>query len=398
MSPDENQARFYHLIAQSAQVARQQIENEGKDTPISDEARLRALNVLSYALNHAAAWDAARDLLLVMASKMEMAGHRQDWLLYLEEGLRQSQYLTDQPAEAALSFYCGHLQRLMSQYAEAEALLQSSATICASLGDQPGEAKALNQLAYLAWQQNQDEKAASLAHAALSLLRDSDPERAMSFSALGLVAFQRRQWKVAEHYHQQALVIRTNEARHREVAWSLQNVANALRAQGQYETAATYLTESIALLIKIRDPVHCAIIQMNLGIVRQRQGEIRQALALYSLAEMVFRQFNDPFNLAKTLVNQGVSYLNLQEWQQAEVVCAESAALFQQVKNQGESLNALDGLGISYLERGDYVKALAIFETIAAQLPQIKGTFFYESLAEIIESQLERTRSGMDRG
>lgn len=395
--PDPNRARFVQLLKQGVRVARQQVQAEGAEAPLADDSRQRALNILSYAFDCSAAWAEANTLLLVMAAKMEMAGYREEWLRYLETGLQRSEQLEDRPTEAALAFYSGQLQRLLNRYDEADQLLQRSATLCAALGDKPGEARALNQLAYLAWQQNHYEAAFAAAERALCLLDEADPERAMSLSAMGLVAFRKRQWQAAENYHRQALAIRVSSAQQRAVAWSLQNLADALCGQKAYETAAAYFKEAIALLTKIKDPVNCAVTQMNLGIVYQQQGEIKQALALYAGAEMTFRQFNDRLNLAKTLVNQGVGYLTLREWQQAETVCAESAHLFQQLKNQGDYLNALDGVGISYLERAEYAKALTIFELIAAQLPEIEGNYFYQGLSAIIPGQLARARSGIDQ-
>lgn len=398
MVPDKNQAHFYRLIDRSAQVARLQIENEGENTPISDEARLRALNALSYALHRADAWSAARDLLLAMATKMEMAGHRQDWLRCLAEGLHQSQQVGDRAAEAALSFYCGHLQRLMSHYPEAQTLLQASATIYASFGDQPGEAKALNQLAYLAWQQHKPDEAITIAQRAMDLLDENDLERAMSLSALGLAAIEHHHWQAAEVYHRAALTIRTMHGNRRLEAWSLQNLASALRSQGNYADAAIYFEEAIRILTEVNDPVHQAIVQMNLGIVRQAQGDIVRALQLYIVAERIFRQVADHLNLAKVLVNQGVSYLSLHEWQNAESVCKESAELFQRQNNLSEYLNAVDGVGISYLKRNQYAPALSIFEMIAQQLPQIKGTYFYGSLTAIINEQIESAQMGVTQG
>ncbi len=398
MLPAQNQARFYYLIVRGAQVAQQQIENENENKPISDEARLRALNALSYALHHTDAWPSARALLLAMSTKMEMAGHRQDWLRYLTEGLRQSQRLGDQPAAAAFSFHCGHLQRLMSHYAQAQTLLQASATIYASLGDQPGEAKALNQLAYLAWQQHKPDEAITIAQRAMALLDENDLERTMSLSALGLAAIEHHQWQAAEEYHRAALTIRTAHGNRRLQAWSLQNLASALRSQGNYADAAIHFEEAIRILTEVNDPVHRAVVQMNLGIVRQAQGDIVRALQLYVVAEKIFRQVADHLNLAKVLVNQGVSYLSLREWQNAESVCQESAELFQQQNNLSEYLNALDGVGISYLKRNRYAPALSIFEMIAQQLPQIKGTYFYESLTAIIDEQLQSAQMGVNQG
>lgn len=395
--PNPHAARFKEFLVRGVMVAHQRIAVEGDDAPLSDGARDRAQNVLRYALAEDEAWAATRELLLTLAPKMEIAGYREDWLQYLLAGLAQSQRLGDAQAEAALLFQCGYLHRLMSNHAEAQTMLSASAARCAGLQDTQGQARALNQWAYLAWQQSQYDPALALAQSAFDLLDDADPERGTSLSVLGLVALRRRQWQAAEEYHRQALSVRTEHAQRRQIAWSLQNLADALRGQGDLETAATYFEEAIALSTEIDDPLHRAIIQMNLGIVRQQQDQIDQALALYTRAESCFRRVADQLNLAKTLVNQGVSYLTLNQWQKAETTLRESANLFQQLNDQGEYLNALDGVGISALAQGDYAKALAIFETINSQLPQIEDTYFYQSLTMSIPNQLAQARAELDK-
>lgn len=112
-------ARFKQLLGRSAIVARQRIEAEGQDAPISTEARERARNVLRYVLEEEGAWTATRDLLLAMAPKMERAGYRGEWLQDLMAGLAQSQRRGDRRTEAELQFQCGYLYRLMSDYAHA---------------------------------------------------------------------------------------------------------------------------------------------------------------------------------------------------------------------------------------------------------------------------------------
>ncbi len=396
-SQPEDVALFNQFLERSIMVSQKRIEAEGDTVPISDAVRERAQNVLDFALKDPKTWAVTRKLLLTMAPKMEMAGYRAHWLPYLLAGVAQSQRLGDEPAAAALLFQSGYLHRLMSNYAEAQTLLSASAARAAALGDTQGQACALNQLAYVAWQQSRYDPALVLAQSALALLDDADPERGTGLSVLGLVALRRRQWQVAENYHRQALTIRTEHAQRRQIAWSLQNLADALRGQGDFATAASYFEEAITLLTEIDDPVHRAIVQMNLGIVRQRQEQIDQALALYAQAEACFRRVADQLNLAKTLVNQGISYLAAHEWRKAETTLLESANLFQQLNDQGEYLNVLDGVGISYLAQGDYAKALAIFETISGQLPQIEDTYFYQSLSMVIPNQVAQARVGLDK-
>jgi tetratricopeptide (TPR) repeat protein len=344
-------------------------------------------------LKAAEAWAATRDLLLALAPKMEMAGYRSEWLPYLADGVAQSQRQGDQAAEAALQFQCGYLYRLMSNYAAAQTSLNASAAHYAALGDAEGQARALNQLAYLAWQQHRYDEAITLAQQALLLVGALDVEKATSLSALGLVAIDRSQWQEAAQYHKEALHIRAYHAQRRQMAWSLQNLALALRGQQEYEKAIAYYEEAIAILDEVHDPANRAIVQMNLGIVYYFREEFTKALAIYRLAETSFHQFADDFNLGKVLTNQGLGYLALQQWSQAESAFTESMNCFQKLADRGWYLNALDGLGITYLEQGFYDKALVIFESVQLQLTDIIDTPAYHYLAATISAQLEQVRN-----
>lgn len=386
------QTRFKELLVRSAAVAQQRIADEGADAPISDEARERAQNVLSYTLKDAGAWRATRDLLLIMSPKMELAGYRHEWLAYLNDGLTQSQQQGDHATVAALQFQCGYLQRLLSNYEQAEALLRASAAHYAVWGDAAGQVRALNQLAYLAWQQHHYEEVTKLAQQTL-LLHPDALERATTLSVLGLVAIDRGEWQAAEQYHKAALEIRMQAAQRRQIAWSLQNLAVAMRGQQKNEIAIQYYEEAIALLNEVHDPANRAIAQMNLGIVYYFREEFDQALHTYRLAEPTFRQLADEFNLGKLLTNQGLIYLARQQWPQAESAFSESAHCFQKLANRSLYLNALDGLGITYLEQEQFDQALAIFETVQAQLPEIVDTPAYPYLSTTIAVQLEQARS-----
>ncbi len=392
--PNQYTARFKGFIGRSAMVALQRIAAEAENVPISDEARERAENVLSYTLQEGEAWTATRDLLLTMAPKMEMAGYREKWIEYLQAGVAQSQQQSDRLAEAELLFHCGYLYRLLSKYDQARQLLNASAQLYHSLGAAQNEARALNQLAYLAWQQHQPSEVTTLSHQALALLDTNDLERAMSLSALGLAAIEQYRWAEAEEYHRTALQIRTAHGNRRQMAWSQQNLGYALRGQSKYTEAISFYEEAIATLTELHDLANCAIAQMNLGIVYWAQGEPEKTMVMYTAAESTFRRLGDELNLAKVLTCIGLNFYTVKHWQQAETAFITSAALFHKLGDNSEYLNALDGLGISYLEQEFYSKALIIFEAIRIQLPKIMDTRVYPPLSKSIEFQLEQAKAG----
>jgi len=391
------QQKFSAFLESGLRISSRQIAAIEENSTISTEDRKRALNLLDYAFKRQIAWENSHQLLKIMAPKMEQAGERDHWISYLQKGVDASLQHHDPNAEAEFALSIGQIYRLRSNFTPAEEWLHRSETRFAENHNRKGRARALNQLAYMAWSQHANDQAIAWAEEALTLLEENDLERAMSLSALGLVAWDRQQWQAAETYHQQALHLRKAHHHQRQIGWSLQNLALVLREQGHFDKAIEYSLEAITLLDEVHDPANRAIVQMNLGIIFSWQGDLNKALETYASAEVTLREIGDELNLAKVLVNQGIAYLTMQEWQQAEPLFLASSNLFKAQKIQGQYLNALDGLGICYLEQARYAEALPLFEKIDRELESIKDTSLYDGIKCKIDDQLQRSREGIQR-
>ena len=349
-----------------------------------EAARERALHVLGFGLAWAEAWPATRDLLLLLAPKMEQAGHRDDWLPYLERGVVLSRQQNDRRAEAELTLAVGELLRLRSKFALARAQVETSIALFTALGLAPRQAHALNELAFVAWQQHQYDEAETLAQSALLMLEENDPERATCFSRLGLVAIDRQQWAVAERYHRQAIQIRQAQGDQRKFAWSLQNLGYALRGQQKFSDAINSYEKAITILEDMQDIGNCANTRVNLGIVYWLAEQPRRALDEYTVAESILGKLHDIHNLAAVVNNKGLCYLALQEWKQAEDAFLSSIHLFQQIGDLNLRLNVLDGLGLAYLGQNQYDRARFTFQSALDELPQIAGTPMFDYLASVL--------------
>lgn len=388
--PPDYPALFRQYVVRSVTATRSAMA--ARPGALTDELRDQALHVLSFALKLAEAWPATRELLLLLAPKMEQAGYRDDWIPYLERGVALSQAQDDRRAEGELCLYLGELLRLRSKFELARQWLNTSIATFTALGENQGQARALNQLAYVAWQQHHYQEAEELAQTALTLLDEADPERATCFSRLGLVAIDRQLWEEAERYHRDALQIRQAQGDQRKSSWSLQNLGIVLRSQRKYVDATDCYQQAIAILGDIQDSANCAIAQMNLGIVYWLAGQPTKALEMHTSAECILGKLHDMHNLAAVLNNKGLSYLALQDWTQAERTFLSAISLFQQINDINSRLNALDGLGLVYLGQNKYDKAGAIFQSALDELQQIAGTPMYDYLVTVLPSHLAQAR------
>jgi tetratricopeptide (TPR) repeat protein len=383
-------ALFQQYILRSVTLVYTMLTDEG--THFSDEERDRALHLLNFAMTQENAWSATRDLLLLLVPKMEQAGHRDDWLPYLERGVTLSRQQNDSRGEAELSLAIGELLRLRSKFALARQWLDASIAIFTPLGENQGHARALNELAFVAWQQHRYDEAATLAQTALTLLDEADPERAACFSRLGLVAIERQQWEEAERYHQRSLQIRQTQGDQRKIAWSLQNLGIVLRNQGRYEDAVVCYQQAIAVLEALRDQANIAIVQMNLSNVYFLNKQTTKSLETYTLAEKTFHQLHDLHNLAKVFTCKGLGYLELNDGLQAERAFTTSITLFQEIGDKEWCLNAFDGLGLAYLSQNKFDKAIITFQTAMDELLQIADTPMYNYLVVVLPAHLIQAR------
>lgn len=382
---------FREFVAQSVQATLDEIP---ADAPfLEQEIRTRAMHVLSYALKIPDAWPTTKALILHIAPKMEQAGHRDNWMDYLVEGLTCSKLQNDQLTYAELQWQIGHLHRLQSQFVSAQKALEASATIFSDLNNPKGQARCWNELGHMAWHRQQHAEAQEYAEAALAVLDVNAAERAMSLSILGEVATSRRQWEQGEIFFKEALHLHTIRGDRQRIAWTMQHLGFVLRNQGDFNSAVPYYEAAIQILTEIQDIRNCGIAQMSLGLSYFSRQRYIDALNFLQLAEIPFRKTNDLLHLAKVTTNMGLVFLAMREWIKARDNFARSIALYEQIHDVYASINALDGLGLAYSGLASYDSAVEIFESAQAKLPMVKNHPMHDKLRQDILSHLNEARS-----
>ena len=259
-----NKGQFHTYLERNLRYLTQLIAHA---EPIpSPEIRSQALHTLSYALGAPESWHFTRDLLLHLAPKMEQAGHRYDWLPYLQHATAFSQQLGDWASTAEFTLQQGILHRLLSEFDLAQSSLHHSIALCQQQQIDRNQARALNELAWVEYLQSQTASASDHVQQALALLPANDPERAMCYRVQGMIAIAHERWAEAETLHRQALAIFESAGDQRKTAWSLQNLAYALRGQQRFEEAIGYYEQVEKILVQLADNHNLAIVFFNLGI------------------------------------------------------------------------------------------------------------------------------------
>lgn len=380
-----------HIVRSVARSAERVGAAEG--VPAAGE-RSQALHTLSYALDLEEIWPDTRALLLALAPKMEQAGHRDDWIPYLSQGVQQSRRLEDLRTEATLRWHLGVVLELQSRYDGAHEQLAASAAQFAACDDRRNQARALNRLAFIARLQRQPDQASNLIEQALALLEPDDTERAYSFIIRGALALDVRAWQHAADCFKTSIAILRPSNERRLLAWSLSNLGAASRPTGDTAQAIACYEEAIAIFVEIEDPVHLASARMNLGNVYLKAGDPQRALENYRAAEPVFRQVQETLRLASVYLNIGMACRDLGQWSESERSLQASIDLFAGLKLPEDVANGREELGLTYRAQGrsdeaaqEFAKALAILHTTGAD----------DSWIDAIEGHLRAAQDALDR-
>lgn len=393
--PNENgngryQARFIDNIRRS--LTNVQRLTATPLSALSSSDRKLAMLALSYGLKAGATWPEALATLLTFAPIMEQAGHRQDWIPYLLQGIEVSQQLGDRPTEAELRFQLGVLYEFLSQLEPARAEIETSAELFAALDQPHKQARALTALASIASSQQQFDEARTLLAQACPLFTLDDPERAHCNFVEGALALHAEQFDVAERQFREALARWQQVGDQRMIAWALTNLGAALRRQGCLEEALVCYQNALALFAIVDDPLHEAIARSNLAVIYANNGDAKVALPLLQEAETAFQQLENLTQLANTQQRIAFCCRKLRRWADAETAYRASIALFEQLEDFQLAANALDGLGLVLTAQGKPAEANAVWQAGLDYLALCAESLSVAGLRMTILNHLQTTK------
>lgn len=381
------QRLFTNYISAGVQASLDRVRAAEYTVPEAD--RQQAWHILSFALDAPTAWQVTRELLLALAPKMEQAGFREEWIPYLEKGLHCAQNIGDRQAAAECELQIGLLHRLLNRFDEASRWTIASVEHFAAQEDSNGQARALNELAWLEHLQHHYQAASQHIEQALDLLAEGDPERAMSYRVKGMVTFHQGNLQEAATYHRQAFELFEQQKELRRVAWSLQNLAIALHWQNKFEVAFECYRKAAAILTEINDISNWGIVQMNFGGAYYYFGNAAEAVKHLVNAETIANQLHDKLQLARVHTHLGLAHLALNDYSKSEKAFILSINEYNALGDHGWRLNAMDGLAMTYLASKQYTQAMTVLQQALAALPEVASLPNYDYLQQSLTKHLE---------
>jgi tetratricopeptide (TPR) repeat protein len=362
-------AVFRRLVARSVELARDEVLKP--DWKPTDDANRRMLHTLGNALQLPAAWPAAFELLRLLAPRMEQAGLRADWLVYLERGIACSRVAADGATTAQLLLAKGILLQRMGQLAEAYRELQQAVHVFARHGDRRGHAVALNRLAYTACLRRLTHAAFASVEAARVLLAEDDVEIGYCHLVLYVLASDRRAAEEAETHALASLACFRRAGERRMTAMALLNLGKAYGLGDRHEAAIRTYQEAIELLAVLDDPSHLALAQMNLGCSYLFLHVPAAAVSPLLSAESTFRRLHDRQRLALAYSNLGLAYAELGDWEQAERHLCNAIERFAMLGDAVAQVDTMIDLACMYLHSGRPMEATATARSVQTGLAQI---------------------------
>lgn len=363
------EADFRRIVLRGVSSSLTQLQQCNGALP-SVQLRQRAWTALDYALDLPEAWPTTLALLLLLAPKLEQAGHRHDWLPFLTRGLAYSQRIAAPEAEAALRVEIGWLQQLLGNLNAARDHLDHACTWLRRAGDPEQLATALDRLAEVARQQRRYAECQQLIAELLGGVAADGPNAAYGYFVLGKAAFDQSQLAEAEvHFHRALAIWRPIDARR--TGLCIQNLGRLAWRRAEYSAAIAYFEEAITIFCEQQDVANRALAQMNLGIVYWEQGEITTSLHYYSQAITVFREIGHTLHLAMAYNNAGLAHATIAHWAEAEEYYRLSIALWAKLGDTKLAVDPQLGLATVYTHQARLPEALALFAATAEQLQQV---------------------------
>lgn len=384
-------AIFRNSLLAMAHDAQHTIETTKHTPPV--ETRMQAVHLLDFLLKHTETWPVARELLITLAPKMELAGHRDDWMPYLEKGIDYSRQQQEIVTEGELTAQLGLLYQLRGQlelayenFANAEMLFQSK-------GDMQNQARMLNRMGHVACLMQEYELAEKLANNVLAFPAIKKTEYAISYHVLGKLALTQRNWEQAEDYFQSALEIWQADGDRRQIARRRRELGTMYGKQGNYRQSIIELQEAATLFGSVGDEIQQAIVWMNLGVAYLLAEQPRSALDYLMKAEPKLLESQDLWHLGMLYTNLGIAYRAQKDWVSAEKALYTSITYRQRSNHREHMINSLFELGLLYVDCRSWGEATTTLGKAFEILPTISDSHRREYYRNRITATLKTIQS-----
>lgn len=229
----------------------------------------------------------------------------------------------------------GVFSEYQNKLTQAEKFYSESLKLSSQIKDAKSEARALNNLANIAYRQRNYPKARTLYEKCLRTFRELvEPwQVAVTLSNLGLLSYKQSDYKSSEVFLLESLELSRSSGNKWMIASSLNNLGNVAQAQGNFSKALEFYQESLARAEELEDKMGIATLLTDLGSIARSQGELVKAEELFDKSLKLRQEIKDKSGTAITLLELGRLSQDKQDYNEANSFYLESLAI---LKNLGD--------------------------------------------------------------
>ena len=268
------------------------------------------------------------------------------------------------------------------------AVAQQALALAREAKDVPGEAEALNYVAYAYRQQSLLDPARKTALDSVRLfVQVGDPYgESQGYNTLGLIEADDGKFPDALEYHLKALAIRQRTDDKEGLSYSFNNLGNAYRNMGQYDQALEYHQQGLVLKVELGNRSSEAYSHHNIGLVYFVMRDYPKALEAYRRGLAIREELQDTRAIAVSL--NGIGSVEALTNPAAALRTYERAlALRREVGDQRGEMATDINIGDLYRRRGDMTRATEALNralTLSTQIdaPLMRSTAL-KGLAEV---------------
>jgi tetratricopeptide (TPR) repeat protein/DNA-binding SARP family transcriptional activator len=292
-----------------------------------------------------------------------------------------------------VSLQTGH-HEIALQHAE------EAAMIYRTLGDQGGQATALDRIGTIHFHSGHYRDALAYHEEAGSIYRTIDDLRgiAETLGHSGIVSWQLGRYPEATRKFYQALTLYGEANDRRGEAKTLNSLGNTLGGRGLHREALENYKKAFSIFVEIGGRQSLALLHNNIGSIYQYKGDYEKALAEYRKALAIHRDTGDPRGQAGALNDIGAAYQGMEQYNEALIHHQKAQLLAEEIGDSNERAIAFRGIASAHRGSGHHDSAFTYYRS-ALRLAREIGDPYQEAktLDGIAETESRAGRPEMAR-
>ena len=310
-------------------------------------------------------WSPAVNLLLNIFQLIEQSGYWEEWLIAMKKAVTTSTDETQQLKYRLLN-RMGYLYKLNQDFDQAITNYTKAEALAIQIDDKKAIAQAqlgLGQVYRYKRAYNKAEHYGLQALAGFTNLGLEEQYLASTLNTLGLIAYARGEFEIAEQYLTSAVPhwYQTNDLVG--LARTLNHLGNLMQATNNFKKAVGFHNEALAKAEQENSEIDKVMISLSLGTLYYNQDDFDNAEAVFRQADTPYLQQSEHLYYRASLANNiGNTLLAKKKYREAELYIERSIALWRELNDQLMLANTLGILGETLAKQERFVEALPYYE------------------------------------